>query len=515
MSDTSSNNKRIAKNTIALYFRMIIQMLIGLYTSRVVLNCLGVDDYGLYNVIGSVTSMFTFLNATMSNATMRFITYSLGQNDPKRLNEVFCTSMNIHVIIAIITVIFLDSIGLWFLYNKMSIDPMRISTAFWVLQISIVTCVVSIISVPYNACIIAHEKMGAFAVITLFQSFLTLILVITLQYYNGDRLLMYAILLMLVQVIVRAAYGYYCKKHFEETRFRLGWNKELTKEMGQFAGWTMNGTLAWMGYTQGLNLLINVFSNTAVNAARGIAVTVQNTVTSFCDNFQTAVRPQITKSFSVSDYERMHNLVISSSKLSFYLMLLLSLPLFVGIDEILKIWLGIVPDHTANFIRIILLCILVDSLRNPMNISIQATGDIKTFQIFEGSILLLIVPLSYIFLKLGYCVESVFIVQLVIFVITQTARIIIVCPRINLPIKFFFVGVIKPIVLVFILSSLSTAALIWLLPISKDSLFSSLVYMLLAFVITVLSIMWLGLNNKEKAVINIFLNKILQRKQHE
>ena len=252
-----SSNKRIAKNTIALYIRMMFQMLIGLYTSRVILNALGVNDFGIYNVVGSVTAMLSFINGSMSNATMRFITFEEGRGNIEKLNKVFCTSMNIHICIAILTFVFLDSVGLWFLYNKMVISPERLNAAFWVLQFSIVTCVVDIISVPYNACIIAHEKMGAFAFISMFQQVITLALALFLPLYSGDRLILYAIILMFVQVLLRIIYGQYCKYHFSETKYCRMWDKKLTKEMAKFAGWTMNGNIAWLGYTQGLNILIN------------------------------------------------------------------------------------------------------------------------------------------------------------------------------------------------------------------------------------------------------------------
>ena len=223
----TSQNKRIAKNTLALYLRMMLQMLIGLYTSRVILQALGVDDFGIYNVVGSVTAMLSLINGAMSNATMRFITFELGRDNQQRLNEVFCVSMNIHIIIAIITFIFLDTFGLWFLYNKMIIAPDRLDAAFWVLQFSIVTSVMSILSVPYNACIIAHEKMGTFALISLYQTLITLFLALFLPYYSGDRLIVYAIILMAVQLTMQLIYFLYCKKHFSETSYRLIWKKPL------------------------------------------------------------------------------------------------------------------------------------------------------------------------------------------------------------------------------------------------------------------------------------------------
>lgn len=501
----STGNKKIAHNTIALYIRMIVQMLIGLYTSRVVLQVLGVDDFGIYNVVGSVTAMFSFVNGAMSNATMRFITFELGRRDEKRLNEVFCTSVNIHLIIAVITVLILDTVGIWFLYNKMTISPHRIDTAFWVLQFSIVTCIISIINVPYNACIIAHEKMGAFAFLSLFQSIAILILVLPLSCINGDKLILYAIIIMIVQLAIQLMYWIYCKNKFSETSYKIIWNKDLMKEMAKFAGWTMNGNIAWLAYTQGLNILINVFFGTTVNAARGIAFTIQSKIVGFCDSFQTAVRPQITKTFSTGDYERMHFLILNSSRLSFYLLLVLSLPVYVGLDDILKLWLGIVPEHTANFVRIILICSAIDVLRNPLNSAIHATGNIKKYQLWEANTLLLIIPLAYILLKIGYCVEWVFGVQLFIFVIVQIERVIIVCPQIRMRKYTYFKELVLPILKVLILSIILPCIISYFLPMREGAILHLLLLISISIINCIVCVYVFGLKKIEKDKIYVFL----------
>ena len=507
----NSQNKRIAKNTLALYLRMMVQMLIGLYTSRVILQALGVDDFGIYNVVGSVTAMLSLINGAMSNATMRFITFELGRDNQQRLNEVFCVSMNIHIIIAIITFIFLDTFGLWFLYNKMIIDPYRLNAAFWVLQFSIVTCVFSILSVPYNACIIAHEKMGAFALISLYQTLFTLLLALFLPHYSGDRLILYAIFLMAVQLTMQLIYFMYCKKHFSETSYRLIWKKPLFVEMAKFAGWTMNGSIACLGYTQGLNILINMFFGTAVNAARGVAFTVQSKIMGFCDNFQTAVRPQITKTYSSNDLKRMHSLIIGSSKFSYYLLLLLSLPIYIEIEEILRIWLGIVPEHTANFVRIILLCSAVDILRNPMNAAIHATGKIKKFQLWEANTLLLIIPVAYVVLKQGYAAEYAFIVQFIIFVIVQIERVLIVCPQIHMRKMYYVSLLIFPIIKV-TLSAISIPVIMMIFwPIESSNWFQFSIFIIISLLSSSLSIYFLGLKEREKEKIKIQINKLKQK----
>ena len=505
MSNQILNNKRIAKNTIALYVRMILQLLIGLYTSRVILNALGVNDFGVYNVVGSVVGMLNFINTSMSNATMRFITFEEGKGNISKLNTVFCTSVNIHIVIALLTFIFLNSVGVWFLYNKMVVAPDRLNAAFWVLQFSIITCIVNIISVPYNACIIAHEKMGAFAFISMLQQVVTLGLALFLPFYDGDRLILYAVMLMLVQIIIRIIYGQYCKRNFQETKYHFIWDKQTTLEMSKFAGWTLNGNIAWVGYTQGLNVLMNMFCGPAANAARGIAFTVQQKIMDFCNNFQIAVEPQITKTYSVGEYDNMHKLIIMSSKFSFYLMLVLSLPIFIEIDEILRLWLKIVPEHTANFVRLILCCSVIDIFRNPMNTSIHATGNIKVFQLWEATTLLLIVPLAYIALKMGCRAEAVFIVQLIIFIIVQAERIFIVCPRIHMKKMQYFRDLLLPSIKVLLLSLFVPLLLLVVWPIKEGMLLQLFIYLFVVFLSTACMVYFFGLSLQEQLKVKQFI----------
>lgn len=500
-----TSNKRIAKNTIALYIRMIVQMIIGLYTSRVILNALGINDFGIYNVVGSVVGMLNFINTSMSNATMRFITFEEGKGHVSKLNTVFCTSMNIHIVIAILTLIFLNSVGVWFLCNKMVVSPDRLNAAFWVLQFSIITCIVNIISVPYNACIIAHEKMEAFAFISMLQPVVTLGLALFLPFYHGDRLILYAVILMLVQIIIRVIYGQYCKRHFQETTYHFIWDKKTTMEMSKFAGWTLNGNIAWVGYSQGLNVLINMFGGPVVNAARGIAFTVQQKIMDFCNNFQIAVAPQITKTYSVGEYDNMHKLIIISSKFSFYLMLVLTLPIFIEIDEILRLWLKIVPEHTANFVRLILCCSVIDIFRNPMNTSIHATGNIKVFQLWEATTLLLIVPIAYAVLKNGYGAESVFIVQLIIFIVVQVERIFIVCPRIHMAKMQYFNKLLLPSFKVLLISLFVPLLLLMIWPIKEGALLQLFIYLLVIFLSTAGVVYLFGLSQQERLKVRQFI----------
>ena len=311
--NNTANNKRIAKNTLLLYFRMLFIMAINLYTSRIVLKILGIEDFGIYNAVGGIVAMFGFLTSAMSISTQRYITYELGKNNLKQLNKIFNTSITIHAVISVIILILAETIGLWFLYNKMTIPIERLNAALWTYQASIASAIILIMSIPYNATIIAHEKMSAFAYISVLEVVLKLAIVYLLLISNFDKLKLYSTLILIVQLIIRIIYGQYCKKHFLETKIHFIKDKSLFKEMLSFAGWNLWGNCAGIASTQGVNILLNIFFGPHINAARGIAVQVQGAVNQFASNFQTAINPQITKSYAQGDYNYMHNLIFSST----------------------------------------------------------------------------------------------------------------------------------------------------------------------------------------------------------
>ena len=429
----NENNKRIAKNVSFLYIRMIIMLAIGLYTSRIILNALGVVDYCIYNVVGGVVAMFGFINGAIGTATTRFLTYELGkESNVKKMRLVFSTSLLIHIGICILLLILFETVGLWYVYDVLVVPEDRLTAAIYVYQFSVVTAILGIISVPYNAAIIAHEKMGAFAYISILEALANLIVAFIISYSSFDKLIIYGFLLMSIQVLLRIVYGIYCSRHFNETKGQWMFDKKKFQEMGKFSLWIMNGAIALIGYTQGLNLILNFFFGPTVNAARGIAVTVQGKVMQFCTNFQMAINPQITKSYANGNFKYMHELICNSSKYSLLLMFLISFPLILETEYILTLWLGYIPKHTIEFVQLTLIIGIIDALRMPMNTSIHATGNIKVFQIFEGGLSLLILPIAYIFLKIGFPPISVFIVQLVMFIIIQYVRVIIICPRIKM-----------------------------------------------------------------------------------
>lgn len=452
-NQTSENNKRIAKNTLLLYVRMLFMMLVSLYTSRVVLNTLGVVDFGIYNVVGGVIAMLGFLTGSLGAASSRYITYDLGIGDMAIMKRTLGNIKSIHYILAGVILLIGETVGLWFVVTKLQIPAERATAAFWVYQFSILSSMLAVISVPYNATIIAHEKMSAFAYISIVDAVLKLLIVYLLVVIPYDKLIIYAVLLFVIQSFDQIVYIVYCSKHFEETRSRCCYDKKQFKEIFAFAGWTMNGNLAVMGYTQGLNILLNMFFGPAVNAARGIAVQVQSVCQMFCVNFQMALNPQLTKSYAKGDITSMHSLLIKSSKFSFYILYVIAVPLMFEAHTVLKLWLGIVPEHTVSFLRLILIVGLLYTLSNPIIVSVHATGKLKKFQIIEGTMLLMIVPIAYLLLKVfGITPEIVFVVHIIVEICTQYARVRIVLPMIQMKLRIYLREVILPIIMVVIIS---------------------------------------------------------------
>ena len=427
-------------------------MLVSLYTSRVVLNALGVEDFGIYNVVGGVVSMFGFINTAMAASTQRYLTFELGRENAEQLFKVFSTSVQIHACIALLIVLLAETIGLWFLYHKMTIPAGRMDAALWVYQFSILSTVVLIMSVPYNASIIAHERMSAFAYISIFEAVLKLAIVFALVLSPFDRLIFYAFLILAVQFLIRLCYSHYCSRHFEESKYRYVWDKPLFKEMTGFAGWSMFGNLAGVLFGQGLNMLLNVFFGPVVNAARAVSVQVQNAIQQFVGNFQMALNPQITKTYAMGEIDEMHKLMFRSARFSFYLLFFLSLPILFETNFILTVWLKTVPDNTVIFLRIMICISLIYTLSNPLMIANQATGKIRKYQAVCGSILLMILPVSYVCLKLGCPAYSVFIVHFVIESITQLVRMILLRSLIGIRIKDYIRNIYIRVTAVVVLS---------------------------------------------------------------
>lgn len=492
---SASSENKIAKNTLLLYFRMFIIMGIQLYTSSVVLNTLGVVDYGLYNVVGGIVTMLAFINGALITSTQRYITYELGTGNFERLQQVFTTCVQIHFLMNIVIVFLAETIGLWFLYEKMVIPDDRFMAAFWVYQLSIVTMVIKVLSIPYNSAIIAHEKMSVFAYISIFEAVAKLAVVYLLKIGDFDKLILYAILTALVQLIVRIMYSVYCTIHFAETKLIKYFNPRLIKEIGLFTGWNIWGSLSASLSTQGVNLLLNVFFGPAVNAARGVAVQVEHAIAQFSTSFLMAVNPQITKRYAQNKISSMHNLIFRASKLTFYLMLIISLPFFFETDFILKVWLRNVPDYSTIFLRLLLFSLIIESVAKPLMTAASATGRVKVYQSVVGGTMLLIIPVAYIALKLGCDPASVYIVQLVITIIAFIVRLIIVKPLIMMSIKTYFHHVILNCLIVLVVSLIIPFVLKQYF---DNSVLHSLIMCAVCVISTALSVWFVGMDKKDR-----------------
>lgn len=436
-----SNNKRIAKNTLFLYFRTLFTMAVSLYTSRVVLVTLGVDDFGIYSVVGGVVMFLSFLNISMANATQRFLNVELGRNDMDGVKRIFANALIIHFFISIVVVLLAETVGVWFLNCHMNIAQDRLEAANYVLQFSIVTMVTTIVSVPYNAAIIANERVSAFAYISIVEVSLKLILVLLLIYSPIDKLITYAASMFLVSLIVRLLYGIYCKRHFEECRaVKLKPEKATIKQMMSFSIWTIVGALASIGHGQGISIVMNLFFGVAVNAAYGIANQVNQVVNNFVNNFMTALNPQIVKTYSANQRHEMHRLVARGCRMGFFMVLFFVVPITVETPALLGLWLKEVPDYAVDFVRLVLIITLLNSFASPLSAAQGATGDIRNYQIVLTTLGLLHIPLAWLCFTQGLNPNYAMYVYLGIVFIEQLFRIIFVSQSISMSIIPFVKG---------------------------------------------------------------------------
>ena len=499
--------QQIAKNTVILYLRMLLNMVVTFYTSRIVLDALGVNDYGIYNVVGGVVIIFTFLNTAMSSSTQRFITFEIGKkSDSYRMSRVFSTSLNVHGLIAILILILCETIGLYFLNTQMVFPSERMIAVNVVYQCSIVSCCLGVMTIPFNAIIISYERMGVFAWISIFDVALKLAVAYLLYITTFDKLIIYAIFILFVSLITPLVYICYCYRNFFECRRWHVRDNILFKDMCSFAGWNLIGNFAYICFTQGVNILLNIFCGPSVNAARGIAVQMQGAVGRFAGGFQTAVNPQITKQYANGDLKSMYTLLYRSSKFSFFLLFIISFPVVLQAETILNWWLVDVPDYTVSFFRIIICISLIDVLATPMNISAQATGRIKKYQLLEGGTLLLIVPISYFTLKISKNPNSVFVVHFFIALITQMFRIVLLKDMIKLSVREYLKAVIYRILCVLIVSILVIYFIGVSCPYIIDDFF---ICTLISFLLVAISVFICGLTVSERSFLFMVLKKYL------
>lgn len=421
----SADNKRIAKNTLMLYFRMLVMLLVSLYTSRIVLNVLGVEDYGVYNVVGGIIAMFGFITGTLATAAQRFLSFDLGKGDTRRLRETFSLVMLAYLILLGITLVLSEPIGVWFLNTQMTIPAERLSAANWVLQCTILSFTAGVLTAPYMAVIIAREHMSIYAYTSIADAVLRLVIVWLLEVAPADKLKVYAVLLLTVSIGMATFYRFYCKRHFPESRYVFFFDRRRFFELCSFAVWNVVGAIANTLRSQGLNILLNLFFNPAVNAARGIAFQVNGAVTRFTGNFYAAIRPALTKDFAAGRLDAMKSLALNGSRAAFFLMLVLSFPIFMETEGVLRIWLKIVPDHAVFFVQLTLLQSLLEVIPTPLTYMLQSAGRIKELQSTISVFYLLVVPVSYVFLKFGFPPETVFLVNVVFVVLNWVPRWII------------------------------------------------------------------------------------------
>lgn len=496
MSLQSNNNKRIAKNTLLLYVRMLFTMAVSLFTSRVILNTLGVEDYGINNVVGGIVTMFSVLSGSLSSSISRFITFELGKGNIERLKTIFSTGVNIQLGMSVLIIIIAEAVGIWFLNAKMNIPADRMVAANWVFQCAILTFVLNLLSVPYNAAIIAHEKMSAFAYISVVEVTLKLIIVYMLTISPFDRLKTYAVLLLWVGAVIRFIYGYYCKRHFEECTYHFVLDKPVLKEMTGFAGWNFLGNGAYMLNTQGVNILMNLYFGVAVNAARGIATQVDAALKQFVNNFTTAVNPQITKSYAQGDLAYMHKLVCRSAKFSAFLMMFFAVPIILETNTILTIWLKTVPDYAVIFLQWIIISSFMDTvLANSLVTSMFATGKIKRYQIIVTTVGCLVFPLSWIAFKLGFEPQVGYILYFFIYTILLFVRLYLLKDMVKLPVMMYIREVLYKLAPVIVVGFAIPGILI----LTMDASWLRLILVcLLSVLVTAASEYFIGLSNKEK-----------------
>lgn len=430
---------------------MLLTLGVTLYTSRVVLNTLGVEDFGIYNVVGGVVTMMAFLSGAMSSATQRFLSFELGRNDTQQLHNVFKMSLNIHLLIIVIVVLIAETVGLWFINTHLVIPVERLPAANWVFHCVLFSFCCTILGVPYNATIITYEKMSAFAYVSIVDVLLKLGVVFLLASHSGDKLQFYALLLALVSLVVFGCYYAYARWHFAVTHFHWYWDTQLFQTLFSYTGWNLFGNLASVATNQGINILLNIFFGATVNAARAIAFQVNSAIVGFVTSLQMSINPQIVKCYASNDHPHMLQLVFSGARYSFFLLYMLAIPFLLQTDAILKIWLGILPEYAAGFCRLVIVDSLIISLSGTLMTAFQATGKIKKYQMVVGFVILCNLPISYVFLKLGYNANITMLIGVFISVCALFARVILLSALFS-GLKTKFIDLLARVALVFSVS---------------------------------------------------------------
>ena len=509
MSDNSVNNKRIAKNTLLLYFRMLFLMLVSLYTSRVILNALGVTDYGIYNVVGGFVSMFALISAALTSACSRFLNFELGKGNPGRQNVVFSTAVTIQWGLAIIVAVLAEAIGVWYVNNMMVLPPERLTAANWCFQFSVFNFCMNLITVPYNASIIAHERMKAFAYVSIYQGLAVLAISFLVSWSPIDRLIFYAFMLLVVQFTVRYAYQVYCRRNFEECHYTRVFDKPLFQHMLSYSVWHLvgNGSAVLKGH--GVNILLNLFFGPTVNAARAIANQVDGAVNQFASNFMMAMNPQITQSYARGELKKMFQLVNRGSRFSFYLLFILALPVIINTDYILHLWLKEIPAHTVTFVQLTLISMMMGSVSKSLITAQNATGNVRNYQLVVGGILLLNLPFSYLLLSLGMMPEIVMVVAIVVQILAFLARMYMLPLTVKgfKPSIFLRDVILKCCIVVLLSAPIPVLVYIYL----PENFYTFILNVCLCLLSGMVVIFYIGCNANERAMLVSAINKIRKK----
>lgn len=497
----SDNNKRIAKNTVFLYLRMFFSLVVSFFTAGIVLNVLGVTDYGIYNVVGGLVTMFSIVSNSLSAASSRYITFELGKKDGET-NAVFNASLQIHIFLAIIIIILLETVGLWFLCNKMTIPPERLNAAIIVFQFSTISFGINLLSVTYNADIIAHEHMDAYAYISIIDIVLRLIILFLLRIGDFDRLIFYGLLQMIVSIILQTIYVVYCRKNFSETKLHFTFNRKLITSMIGFSGWNFIGASATLLKNQGVDIIINIFLGPAANAAKGIGSRVNSMISSFGNNLLAAINPQITKSFADDNIEYSFALVNKAARFGFMLLFFISFPVLVRTDTLLTIWLKNVPEHATSLSQLSIICSLIDILSVSLITLMLATGRIKWYQITVGGVMLLNLPISYVALQNGLPIESTMVIAAMIGILCLILRLVMLNRMIKFNIKTFFTDVIIRVALV---STMAIGFYYLTCRFFNHEILQSLIYISICGIYNTIIIFYLGIKETERKILLSFI----------
>lgn len=492
---SQSRDTRIAKNTLYLYLRTGITMTVSLYTSRVVLSALGFEDFGIWSVVGGIVSMFLFIKESLSTSVGRFLTFAIGKNDQREINKAFSTSIIIHAIFAIAIVILCESIGLWFLDEKLSIPDSKRWLAYWVFHISVASAFLSIVSVPFHSSLISYERMNIYAYMGLWDALSKLIVAYAVTAFAENRLLIYGFLILLSSMLTTMFVFVYVHRSFPKMRYYTVRDRSMYLSVFLFSGWSLLGNLAFMSYTQGLNMIINMFYGPVVNAARAVSLQIEQSVRTFVTNFQAATNPQIIKNCAAQDWSSMHQLMYRSSKFSAYLLFLFALPIVLEINTILFLWLKDVPSYTAVFCRIMFAVILLETMANSIMVGVSAHGDIRKYQLVVSTILLTILPISYVTLSLGFGPESVFVVYFVVEIFACFARLWIAREKIHISVRHYCIHVVIVVLYVMMIGAVLPTILHFMMP---EGLFRLLCVLAAGIIMSCLSIYCIGLDAREK-----------------